>query len=1267
MRKKILSWLLIFSVIIGMGSGKNLVQAEVLPEVVLDDTQVEVYYLRENGKPSSYGYQDYEWVDENGVPLSEEEEQDSLNPYMDPIVESVVLPASYDMRNVNGVNLLPPIRNQKSFGTCWAHAALASVETNMIKKGYVNSGVDYAERHLAYFSHTKNAALGDGADKVSGNYGKYCGGNAQQATGTLAGWYGAAEETAFPYEGCSATDTIDEKYRTSSVAHLTASNQLKEASDIKKAIMQVGAVQGSYYAADTDGKYVYRTGRTDTNHAISIVGWDDNLDKSNFSYSGSTPADNGAWLCRNSWGSNWGDSGYFWISYEDETLSSFWSYEAEPANLHKYIYQYDGAGYGGFAIGYPKAANAFTAESDQMLNQIGFYTWASDTYTIEVFLGEEEVVSANDRTYYKFPKTPEVTVEGQTEYGGYHTVDLGEEVFLEKDQRFLVVITLESTRFLVEYGKEYTITAGQSYFRVGTLGGEALWQDVIDNANEFGNVCIKAITDDAPEHIAREIVAEDMKYTYSAEDISSKTMLESHLPQKISVVTKLEPETKSDVSVVWTTEDAFVERGRTYHYIGTLQSDDNVYVPKSLRTVSAEIVVEPVVVPKPEFSEARIPLQEDMTAAGVEELTTEVLPESGKTKVGKSKEIEYTIQWDERQKIDLSNPEAVVEFEGIISYLEPENWMTLPEDSSVSRTVSVEEPEKYQITLPIGTGFEAVSEAGYDAGKVYDGRNYKFKLNEKDGYDISSVTVSVNGVEIEPKNGVYTLEEVTQNIADITVSNVRLSDTCYKKERTVDNRMKITPLAPATAVKLVDETAYHSSITVSGLEDIEILLRDEEGNESREITVEKLGELVLNAPVTDIPKCQVVTADKMYSLQELENIYLPEKVLFSTLEGIQWSMSVLWKTEDVYNVKGGTYHYVGTLLDDGVCANCEDIPLEAMIQVEPVRILPPQFPEQKLPLQKGVIATASEIGMEVFPVVGTSKVNDEAEVSYQITWEETQNIDLGKEGASATFYGKISYFDVPQWLTLPETDEVSRKVRVSACSHTNKETRNKKNAAEGQVGYTGDIYCLNCEKLLVLGKVIPALKIPEKELTVGSVFQNKDFKYVITAKDSVAFLGITGNLKTVKIPATVEIYGTSYKITTIKKNAFKNNKKITSVTIGKNITAIEEGAFYNCTGLKTIRIPDNVKTIGTRAFYGCKKLKSVTIGKSVSSIGKEAFLNCRKLESVKIKSLKLKKVGKNALKGMKSTGKISVPAKKLSAYKKLLKNKGQNRKVKIKK
>lgn len=92
-----------------------------------------------------------------------------------------------------------------------------------------------------------------------------------------------------------------------------------------------------------------------------------------------------------------------------------------------------------------------------------------------------------------------------------------------------------------------------------------------------------------------------------------------------------------------------------------------------------------------------------------------------------------------------------------------------------------------------------------------------------------------------------------------------------------------------------------------------------------------------------------------------------------------------------------------------------------------------------------------------------------------------------------------------------------------------------------------------------------------------------------------------------------------------------------------------------------------MQKIGDNAFANCKALKTVTTGTGLTEIGKQAFSGDKELTKLTIKSKKLKKVGKNALKGINAKATIKVPKNKLKDYKTLLKSKGQGKKVQIKK
>ena len=148
----------------------------------------------------------------------------------------------------------------------------------------------------------------------------------------------------------------------------------------------------------------------------------------------------------------------------------------------------------------------------------------------------------------------------------------------------------------------------------------------------------------------------------------------------------------------------------------------------------------------------------------------------------------------------------------------------------------------------------------------------------------------------------------------------------------------------------------------------------------------------------------------------------------------------------------------------------------------------------------------------------------------------------------------------------------------------------------------------------------PTAKVP----AVGATKTVGKAIYKVTKSDAkngtVTLVKLTNkNEKKFTVPASVKVDGISFKVTEISKNAFKNNKKLKQVTVGKNVAKI-----------------------GANAFNGDSRLKKLTI-----------------------KSAKLKKVGKKAFKGINAKCRIKVPKKKLTAYKRLLKGKGQKAGVKI--
>ncbi len=219
------------------------------------------------------------------------------------------------------------------------------------------------------------------------------------------------------------------------------------------------------------------------------------------------------------------------------------------------------------------------------------------------------------------------------------------------------------------------------------------------------------------------------------------------------------------------------------------------------------------------------------------------------------------------------------------------------------------------------------------------------------------------------------------------------------------------------------------------------------------------------------------------------------------------------------------------------------------------------------------------------------------------------------------------------------------------------------------------------EAAIVADKSITSASVPDT-LNIGEY----SFK-VISVKDN-AFTGCT-KLKTVKLGNNV---------VTIGKEAFNGCKKLKAVGGCGAVTSIGNKAFYKCEKLVTVGSKSQVitlkkvKTIGNSAFYGCKAVKKVNLSSKVlkqigasafqgctsmtgfcsksarlTSIGKKAFYGDKKLATVTLKTTKLKKskVGTDAFKGIKITCKFKVPQKQVDDYKKIFKAKGAGRKVKV--
>ena len=458
---------------------------------------------------------------------------------------SVQFPAQYDLR-AQGLSTV--VKSQSPLNDCYSFGAIASVESNYLKQlpGTKWQDVNFSEKQLAYFAqHFRPSNVdqpGEGripytkAGEIDNTGVGLDWATVTVALGQLSNGEGVVNTSDVPHlanDGTldsSSLWTVDEKWRNVSEARLTDAELLPSPAnynnesgayqydpaatqDIKRALTDNGAVsvmmgvftpqtQGEVskmlevWNRDTGGYYYYDG--SGMNHAVTIVGWDDDFSKDKFDPTGKNrPAGNGAWLIKNSYGteespktadyinripdgSDGYEYGYFWLSYYDPTISFPTAYTVDPgADAYDHIQQYDYLNvrdaYSGVETvtqiildgnqleGSAKesVANVFTAVDYQTLSAVSVYTPdAGYTADIDIYRGGT-------------PGEPEsgilaASLSKNFDYHGFHTVTLGDHAIdLRPGETYTIVQTLttaDGRNFLpVEIGREKTASSSGGY------------------------------------------------------------------------------------------------------------------------------------------------------------------------------------------------------------------------------------------------------------------------------------------------------------------------------------------------------------------------------------------------------------------------------------------------------------------------------------------------------------------------------------------------------------------------------------------------------------------------------------------------------------------------------------------------------------------------------------------------------------------------------------------------------------------------------------
>jgi C1A family cysteine protease len=384
-------------------------------------------------------------------------------------------PARYDLRKVARVTR---VGEQKNHSTCWIFAAVGSLESCLLP----GTRLDLSENHMADFQGSTLRFEGRAPSTISAAY--------------VARWEGPVLERSDPYphpgasrEGLRAVRHVQE------VLFLPRHKSPRANAAIKWAVMRYGAVDATMaYAAWSFNRATtaYYSRDTDLDHHVCIVGWDDAYPAGRFLR---RPPGPGAFLIKNSWGTDWGQRGYFWVSYYDRmlgtTLTVFNGVEGR-AN-HDAIYQHDALGWSksiGFHSTTAWFAARYTSGGDGSVTAASFYTPEPGTaYEVRVAPAVDAIATAP------------IAGAGTIAVGGYHTVTLKSPYAVTDGVDFVIAVRLTTPSSQKPIPVEYPTrllrprpAVGRSFISPDGVA----WKDLRSRAG-FGSsdVCLKAFVDSA--------------------------------------------------------------------------------------------------------------------------------------------------------------------------------------------------------------------------------------------------------------------------------------------------------------------------------------------------------------------------------------------------------------------------------------------------------------------------------------------------------------------------------------------------------------------------------------------------------------------------------------------------------------------------------------------------------------------------------------------------------------------------------------------------
>jgi C1A family cysteine protease len=362
------------------------------------------------------------------------------------------MPSSYDSRKYGYVT---PAKDQIQGGNCWAFSGIATLEACLKKATGI--GYDFSEENVKNLMYEYSLFESDTGTNI--------GGNLYMFIAYLAGWFGPTYDFLDVYDDYSSLSVLyDAVVHVQNVYILPERENFLDNDAIKRAVMDYGAVSVGIDLSQNQG------------HAVTIVGWDDEFASSDFLGNKAV----GAWIIKNSWGTDWGYDGFGYLSYQ-QPINFGYTFIFNSDRGYSNVYQYDFEGKSGFYTIDTEEVyikNKFTAKNDEILSAFSTYFDEPTNYTASVYLNGKLVTTQSGFSkmgYYTIPLSNEVTLNKGDSF------EISVKFF--NDGRIYVPICAADEINKISFGK------GLSYYSVdGTH-----WTDLYESKSP-SVACIKAFT-----------------------------------------------------------------------------------------------------------------------------------------------------------------------------------------------------------------------------------------------------------------------------------------------------------------------------------------------------------------------------------------------------------------------------------------------------------------------------------------------------------------------------------------------------------------------------------------------------------------------------------------------------------------------------------------------------------------------------------------------------------------------------------------------------